>query len=73
VLAGAAGAAVAAGAAPASFAGCAASAGPATNAVAIRAAVKFLNMVFSSFVPRRRMRVAPIVEESFTARALNAP
>jgi hypothetical protein len=61
------------GAAPALLEGCAASAGPATSAVAIRAAVKFLNMVFSSFVRRRRMRVAPIVEERFTRYALNAP
>ena len=52
---------------------CAASAGPAISAVAIRAAVKFLNMVVSSFVSRRRMRVAPIVEERFTPYALNAP
>jgi hypothetical protein len=54
--------------------GCAAIAEPAIKLVASSAAANFLNIVFSFFYRRRpSLELAPIVEETFTPRPLNAP
>jgi hypothetical protein len=53
--------------------GWAAKAEPATRVVAISAAVKVLNMVFSLLLYGVDEAIAPIVEVSLTPRPLNAP
>jgi hypothetical protein len=63
----------AAGMAPLVAEGWAAKAEPATSVVAISAAVRFLNMAFSLLLYGVDSKIAPIVEVSFTFRALNAP